>query len=123
MTAWVVKEEDEERAILEGCVVLEAADKWTSLIVVPEEVCAATEVTLCFEQSFMWSLRQLVLCKNFPQLMHLEGFDLVSNSELQDWQELLDVAEIFEAEEQEEEALRIAALVFLIEKFSPLQVP
>ena len=49
--------------------------------------------------------------------MHLEGFDLVSNSALQDWQELLDFVEIFEAEEREEEALRIAALVFLTKKF------
>ena len=57
------------------------------------------------------------MCKKFPQLTHLDGFDLVSNNELQDRQELLDLVEIFGLEAREEKAVRIAAFVFLMEKF------
>ena len=62
VTAWVVKEEEEEELVI-------------------LKVCG---ITTGLEHSFMCSLRQPVLCKNFPQLMHLEGFDLVSNNELHD---------------------------------------
>ena len=54
-------------------------------------------------------------------MTHLEGFDLVSNSELQETQELLDLEDDnFGPDGWKEAALRICAFVFLIKKFFAL---
>ena len=57
------------------------------------------------------------MCKKLPQLAHLDGFDLVSNKELQETQELLDLEGIFGPEARDDRVLRIASFVFLMEKF------